>query len=216
MGLEPCLHFRDNLVSCRYKFAIHLATLPVVEGEFDCLESAACVDVALGSWGLLRSGIVDQESLSVTFARFGALDPASWAASEIGEDIPQLARYLFLKGAWECVVEADDPSWIQAYVERTPEGSNEPHAGIGHALRRLLASGADLGDIHEVVRGMQAVAMGEVCYLLADPSVVEGNDVVSWELFELDEDDCPARVIGGLHESVLETDPTGREMRPEV
>lgn len=39
---------------------------------------------------------------------------------------------------------------------------------------------------------------------------------VNWGLFEIDEDAKPfGRMIGGLHESVLELDPTGREMRPK-
>jgi len=37
----------------------------------------------------------------------------------------------------------------------------------------------------------------------------------AWGLFQLDGDGTPVPpCIGGLHESVLETDPTGREMRP--
>jgi hypothetical protein len=38
---------------------------------------------------------------------------------------------------------------------------------------------------------------------------------VARQLFEVSEDGTPGRPIGGLHESVLETDPTGREMRPK-
>jgi hypothetical protein len=37
---------------------------------------------------------------------------------------------------------------------------------------------------------------------------------VGWALFEVDDNGRPLREIGMLQESVLETDPTGREMRP--
>lgn len=100
-------------------------------------------------------------------------------------------------------------------IAQTPVDSNAPFAGTAHALRRLLDAGADRSDLQTVVRGMQAELVFDLCYLLADPGVVEGNDIVDWGLFELDENDEPGREITGLHESVLETDPTGREMRPE-
>jgi len=158
---------------------------------------------------------VDLHDLTDLFSSLGASDPESWAASEVNEGIPQLARYLFLKGAWEAVVDADDPTWIERVLEQTPVDSDAPYAGMAHALRRLLDDGADPAAIHEVVRGMQAESMFSFCYLLADPAVVDGNDVVSWALVEIDEQDRPGREIGGLHESVLETDPTGREMRPK-
>ncbi len=157
---------------------------------------------------------MDQEELTATFARLGARDPEQWAASEIQEGIAQLHRYVFLKGAWQEVVDAEDDSWIDRVIANTPEDSDAPFAGIAHALRRLLDAGADRRDVHDVVRGVQAELIFGLCYLLDDSDTVEGNDVVDWGLFELDEDEQPLRPITGLHESVLETDPTGREMRP--
>jgi hypothetical protein len=37
---------------------------------------------------------------------------------------------------------------------------------------------------------------------------------MSWGLVQLSPDGTPVAVIDGLYESVLATDPTGREMRP--
>jgi hypothetical protein len=37
---------------------------------------------------------------------------------------------------------------------------------------------------------------------------------LSWTLFELDRKGRPKQRIDGLHESVLETDPKGRECQP--
>jgi hypothetical protein len=37
---------------------------------------------------------------------------------------------------------------------------------------------------------------------------------VNWTLFEVDDDGEPLHAIDALHESVLDTDPSGREMRP--
>jgi hypothetical protein len=63
---------------------------------------------------------------------------------------------------------------------------------------------------------MQAQFLFSLCYLLDDPMLTEEElSDFGWGLFEVDTDGRPVpRCIGGLHESVLETDPTGREMRP--
>lgn len=38
--------------------------------------------------------------------------------------------------------------------------------------------------------------------------------LVNWTLFEVTDEGEPLHPIGGLHESVLDTDPSGREMPP--
>jgi hypothetical protein len=53
--------------------------------------------------------------LTEVFTRLGAPDPAGWARSEVEEGIPRLARYLFLRQAWQQVVAEDDTSWIDAW-----------------------------------------------------------------------------------------------------
>lgn len=62
---------------------------------------------------------------------------------------------------------------------------------------------------------MQAQLLFAVCYLLEDPNIQEKQaSDVRWRLFLVDDDGHPQEPLSGLHESVLETDPTGREMRP--
>jgi hypothetical protein len=157
----------------------------------------------------------DKAELTAVFTQLGAADPDEWAESEIAEGIPQLARFLFLKGCWDQIESDGDTQWIENTITNIPEGSSDPFAGTAHALRRLLAAGAAPEDITEVVRGVQAELLSGICYQLDDSDSVTGNDFVSWGLFELDENEQPKRAIGGLHESVLETDPTGREMCPK-
>jgi hypothetical protein len=61
---------------------------------------------------------------------------------------------------------------------------------------------------------MQWQTLFNLCYLLEDPGDVEPEvSDVSWALFQVDADGNPTRPIGGLHKSVLETDPSGSEMR---
>jgi hypothetical protein len=141
--------------------------------------------------------------LAELFRKLGASDPEGWARSQVQEGIPQLARFLFLRSAWRCVVSEDDTAWIDQAIGRAEVQPDEPYAGVGHALKSLR------------VRGMQAQVLFHFCYVIADPGVVESEDVkINWALVELDDDGEPRGTIDSLHESVLETDPTGREMRP--
>jgi hypothetical protein len=74
------------------------------------------------------------------------------------------------------------------------------------------------------VRTMQYEILFSICYLMDDPHpATEGLEnappelsSVGWALFEVDDQGHVGRPIGGLHESLLGTDPTGREMRPRT
>lgn len=160
-----------------------------------------------------------KEQMLTILRRAGAPDPEALVKSEQRENIAQLARHLFLRAAWKEVVSEDDSSWIDALLQ-PPQRANEPGAAIVPALQRLLACGAERADINEVVRVMQWELLFGLCYLLSDPTVATRDlhapelDDFSWGLFELDKEGRPGRPIGMLHESVLETDPTGRQMRP--
>src|SRR5689334_12456879 len=87
---------------------------------------------------------------------FGLRDAEALVRSELEEDIPQVARYTFLKGAWAGIVADGDLSWIEKEEGMNPPGSKRPYAGIAAALRKLKAEGADMHAVAEVVRGMQA------------------------------------------------------------
>jgi hypothetical protein len=154
--------------------------------------------------------------LTEVFEALGATAPESWARSEITDGIPRLARFLVLRQAWRSVLSEDDESWIARELEYCRQHAREPGAGAGLALTRLLDVGAEKRDLTDLVRVMQWRLLASLCYLLEDPGDVEPEaSHVAWALFEVDEDGRPGRHVGGLHESVLETDPTGREMRPK-
>jgi hypothetical protein len=156
------------------------------------------------------------EELLAIFRRLGARDPEGWARSEAEEGIPQLAAFLFLRQAWKtCVIAEGDVRWIREARRSAKKEPNAPLAGVGHALDRLLAKGANARDLAELVRGMQYETLFSVCSLLSDPGELDPEvQDVCWSLFECDASRSPARPMDGLHESVLGTDPTGREMRP--
>jgi len=158
----------------------------------------------------------DAQQLAALFRRLGASQPEGWANSQIGEGINQLHRYLFLRQAWSRVIDENDQSWIDRAIDDAKKEPNAPYSGVGHSLARLLANGASRDDVVDLARGMQAQLLFDICYLLDDPSLEDDEvEELGWSLVETHEDLEPTdRAIGGLHESVLETDPTGREMRP--
>jgi hypothetical protein len=149
------------------------------------------------------------------FERLGARDASGWASSQVNEGIEQLHRFLFLRQAWSQVVPDGDTQWIAREIEKAKANPSAPYAGVGSALSRCLEKGADPKDLSDIVRGMQATALFHFCYLLEDPGFAEPElEDIGWCLVATDENLEPTkRRIGGLHESVLETNPTGREMR---
>ena len=156
------------------------------------------------------------KELTALFAKLGASDPEGWAQSQIDEGIPQLARYLFLRQAWrQVVVNEGDSGWIDNQIAAAARRPDDPYAGVGHALAKLRARGATDEELTDVVRGTQAEALFGFCYLLGDPGELEPEVAdMAWSLVQLDAQGEPIGAIQSLHESVLELDPTGREMRP--
>jgi hypothetical protein len=162
---------------------------------------------------------MNKTELTKLFEKLGAREPEEWAASQIEDGINQLGRFLFLRQAWREIVDENDHAWIEAEIEQSKVDPQAPCAGIGPALQRMLSKGVDPQDITDVVRVMQHQLLFRLCYLLSDPSLEEPELAsFSWGLFQLkDKDDGTVEIadsIDTLHESVLETDPTGREMRP--
>lgn len=155
------------------------------------------------------------ERLTEIFRSLGANEPEAWAFSQTDEGINQLGRFLFLRQAWKRVLDDGDESWIDAQISYSQKAQDAPGAGTGKALERLLKMGCTREDITSVVRGMQYDLLFGLCDLIDDPGELEEPvSDISWALFQVDEDENPTAPIESLHESVLELDPTGREMRP--
>ena len=154
------------------------------------------------------------EELTALFERLGARDPERWARSQLEEGIPQIDRFLFLKQAWSQVVPEGDASWIENSIAAATRDPSGPFSGIGHALQSLTAKGATADELTALARGMQAALLLGFCSVLEGPDIDEVAGSAGWGLFTTDAQDLPVQRLVGLHESLLETDPTGREMRP--
>jgi hypothetical protein len=139
------------------------------------------------------------------FARRGAEEPEEWARSEVGGDIPQMARFLFLTATWRRMESAVR----QALRSET--------------ARQLHASGCDMAKAEALIRSAVLDVSFNLCYLLDEPDGtswfeggVQRSDIEPgdprWMLCEVGPDrSMTGRDVGGLHESVQETDPDRNE-----
>lgn len=157
----------------------------------------------------------EQRKLAAIFRAAGARDPEGWARSQVHEGIPQLHRFLFLRQAWQRLVSDRATGWIDRLIAQAQRSPEAPFAGAGHVLASLRSKGASDQELTELVRCTQAELLVGFAYLLEDPSIDDpALSDIGWGLFALNEQGDPTAPITGLHESVLDTDPEGREMRP--
>jgi hypothetical protein len=154
---------------------------------------------------------MNKKQLTDIFQKLGAENPDAWAESQIEEGIPQLARFLFLKGAWEEIVP-DNEEWIEKYLSVTE--FEVPFGGIAKSIQKMVECGVPKIYITELCRSICAEFLSGITHMLDDSSTVKGNKYLNWALVQLDENDQPIQIVDSLHESVLETDPTGRECYP--
>src|SRR5690349_17315592 len=142
---------------------------------------------------LKGGGAMTETELTAVFRRLGARNPSGWAHSQAKENIPQLARFLFLRQAWKLVINDHDPDWIRKHLN---SDSAAPGSAIGPALTRLLGHGVAEGDLTTVVRVMQWELLFGLCSLLDDPGEVE-NELkgIAWRLMQVNEDGDPVAVM---------------------
>lgn len=131
------------------------------------------------------------------------------AIRRIVEGLPQLARFVFLREAWKQLVSEGDRTWIAECIQESESG---PGGSIAMAIERLVGGGASPEDLTTVVRVMQRRLLFGLCRLLDEPGSLEHEvGAIDWKLFQVDQDDQPIAAMTGLHESILETAPSGTE-----
>lgn len=137
--------------------------------------------------------------LTARMQQLGADDPAGWASSEIGENIAQQARYLFLRRLWPQAIDIwRDPAVLSRQS----------------AARCVLDQGADATDLSRAMRLAAYEAVFKVLSILDegyDPDAPE--DAPGWRLMETGPPphQLTGRDVDGLHEDVLTLDPSGRD-----
>ncbi|HEX2208857.1 MAG TPA: hypothetical protein VHG93_14350 [Longimicrobium sp.] len=175
--------------------------------------------------------------LAETFRALGAGDPEAWAASEVEDGIPQLARFIFLRRLWRgaeqwnlppeewfAEVEAEaaaDPAVEQDDDEPTlvPSSSHDageqdadaepPFLAAQNALERILGAGVNPEDLREVARAIFLYTAFDVVHTVDDGFDPEaGEGMPGWLLTEVGGDlVLTGRVIPDLHEDLLTIEP---------
>lgn len=140
------------------------------------------------------------------FRELGAQDPESWAKSESEENIPQLARFCFLRGIWRSIESwTTSDAWIDNSLNEDTRGGHETFVKGGQALRRLLDAGASRTDLQDLARLIAFNAAFEVLNRIDDGYEPDlADDYPGWRLIETMGEKETARAVGGLHESLLQ------------
>lgn len=132
----------------------------------------------------------------------GCHNPRGWAESQEHENIPQVAIYTFMRSLWPNLIN----TWSErlSWLERLPSGTVERLVGSeegSEELGRLAASVA------------YAVVFDLMAHLDAGGDPTAPDDAPGWQLVETDSSGQPTgrTISGGLHEVLLELDPSGRQ-----
>nr|WP_199884526.1 hypothetical protein [Streptomyces sp. CB02488] len=142
------------------------------------------------------------------FEALGADDAAGWAESEAEENLPQLARFRFLRMVWQDIDawSAAAPGWVGAYREDGPAA-----AAVGRALRLGLTPD-ELGEIAREIAKDTAFGLLQGLAGPADGDLPPGTEarLPGWCLAELSpEGRRTGRVLDALHEDLDEVEPQG-------
>jgi hypothetical protein len=138
------------------------------------------------------------------FQTAGCASPGDWVRSEIDEDIPQLARYLFLRLLWDDRLQ---PWRTGAAFAELPQA------------RALLDSGTDLARLLELLVLVVSDTVWRTLTLLDRAWVhprIDDRALPGWRLMEVGggTGELTGRELVALHESLREVDPEGDEGRP--
>lgn len=180
-------------------------------------------------------------TLAERFRALGAGDPEAWALSEVEDEVPQLARFLFLRRLWrgadewklppagwfaerdadEAEVPAeedeDEPTLVADFPEDAGEvedADGEPaFAAAQQAVQRILAAGADAEDLKEVARAVFIHAFYDALQALDEGFDPQaGEGLPGWLLAEISGDLMATnRVLDRLHEDLFTTEPDAED-----
>ncbi|MCT6516344.1 MULTISPECIES: hypothetical protein [Enterobacterales] len=126
----------------------------------------------------------------------GATDPKSWVKSELQENIPQVARFLVLKGLTDIYHDVDENiGEMDIYSDEVTD------------VYQKLASQFDNQELKRLLHFYGKSVIGKVIDMLDQGYLYDVNAKVGWSLMELNEQgETTDRLIQGLHEDFLEFD----------
>ena len=157
---------------------------------------------------------VKADRMIALLEQFGAKDPVGWVRSEMQEDIPQVARFLFLH---EIRSQLVDNYTYGGLTEPVPTHLRpaEIEAKGEEAYKRLIEAGANPHDIEDVGRGEACRTVWNFLCLLDGVLESEYEDIEDaprWMLSEvtgpIGEGELTGRCLDGVHENFSSLYPT--------
>ncbi len=126
----------------------------------------------------------------------GAKKPLSWALSETTENIPQFARFLFLKGLADIVSDVEENMGLADDVDENYEGN------IFDVSNKLKGTIGEL-ELNNFLISYAKGIMWQVANLIDNGNYNEKGEPM-WSLKEIgkSEDGNSERFISGLHENL--------------
>jgi hypothetical protein len=118
----------------------------------------------------------------------GVPDPESWVASEIEEDIAQVARALLLAQLWPRAIDTftTDLSWIEQAIADYRRDRQGSFADAGAALDRAISAGVEHSDLARIARFAAYGAVFEVLYVVNAGNDEDHPEAPGWRLMEID------------------------------
>jgi hypothetical protein len=147
---------------------------------------------------------------------WGAPDAEEWVESEIEEDIPQMARFLMLRGLWSEINAWRDQTseWMSRMTALAEGDPNGYFADAGLALKQMQEAGVNSEDLGQIARFVAYESIFSVLNRIDEGGDPEAEDAPGWALAEVDANgEGTGRVVASLHEDLLLLDPSGREGR---
>jgi len=124
---------------------------------------------------------------------------------------------IFARSVWSLLPDEEDTRWVRSMAAR-PLNVTQPCGDEGALIKRMLDCGLSEYEIARFAKLVSYEVAFGLTYMLGDAGAgIEGmkRDRIDWALFVTGtSSDDPKERMYGMHELLLQLDPSGREMCP--
>ena len=162
----------------------------------------------------------EKQTLTRILRRLGATNAESLAQSQLREGIDQLAIFVFLKQAWEHIIDAEHPDeWIDTALAIGAESRDEYWKPQADAIKSVLGRGVSRSELGKFIQCVQYGTLNAMCFLLdgngfASPLNVAADEDwprINWQLHQTDDEGKVLRRLAFLHEFSDGETPDGKQ-----
>lgn len=167
--------------------------------------------------GLSDTERLRAQTLIARLERLGDDDPLSTARSEMEENIPQTARWMAVRPLWDIIDGWRKPTALAEYIHEARIDPGSAFADAWLAADRMAKAGIPFEDVAAFARGVSYATVFRTLLHLNGATWPddwpEDDDLPTWAFMEIQNDELTGRLVDGLYEDLLGTDPSGREGR---